>query len=193
MTLREYHQKRNFKATPEPDGEEEVQLADEPMFVVQKHKASHLHYDFRLEVDGVLKSWAIPKGPTLDTNAKRLAVKVEDHPLSYGHFEGTIPEGNYGAGEVIVWDTGTYRSAEFEDDEFDAKENQKKIRAGLRSGQLKFTLNGKKLKGNFALVKLKNVETGKSWILIKEGDEYAQKMDISKDSTSAISDRVLEG
>jgi bifunctional non-homologous end joining protein LigD len=168
MGLREYRRKRNFKATPEPAGKEpragrsrSTHLA----FVIQKHAASRLHYDFRLELDGTLKSWAVPKGPSLDPADKRLAMHVEDHPLEYGGFEGTIPKGEYGGGTVMVWDRGTW----------DPVGDPHK---GYRDGNLKFTLNGKKLHGGWALVRIRGRQrgddNGRSWLLIKERDEVAR-------------------
>jgi bifunctional non-homologous end joining protein LigD len=166
MTLTKYIGKRNFKKTPEPKGKV-LRPSKNLTFVVQRHDASHLHYDFRLELDGVLKSWAVPKGPSLDPGDKRLAVQVEDHPLSYGKFEGVIPKGNYGAGTVEIWDKGTYIP------EADANGNPTAtLRKGLKSGSLKITLHGKKLKGSFALVRLKDGKE-KNWLLIKHRDEFA--------------------
>ena len=169
MSLTKYKTKRNFKSTPEPEGklqENSVKLS----FVVQRHKASHLHYDFRLEMDGLLKSWAVPKGPSLNPKDKRLAMMVEDHPYDYKDFKGIIPEG-YGAGIVEIWDKGYYTDI----DNSEAVTARKKLKAGLKSGNLKFTLHGKKLKGEFALVKLKAREGEKdnSWLLIKHNDAFA--------------------
>ena len=171
MTLTKYSKKRDFKKTPEPKGKVGASKAGPSRkkltFVVQRHDASHLHYDFRLELDGVLKSWAIPKGPSLNPADKRLAVQVEDHPLSYGKFEGVIPKGNYGAGTVEIWDEGTYAP------EADTNGNATAtLRKGLQSGSLKITLHGKKLKGSFALVRLKDGKD-KNWLLIKHRDEFA--------------------
>src|ERR1700676_5473632 len=159
-TLQPYWNKRNFGVTPEPKGK----TAGPPeglAFVIQKHAARQLHYDFRLELDGTLKSWAVPKGPSLDPADKRLAIHVEDHPLDYANFEGTIPEGQYGAGTVEIWDRGTWTP------EGDPE-------AGLRNGELKFKLNGKRLKGGFVLVRLKprDRDRNENWLLIKERDEY---------------------
>ena len=167
MSLEKYKQKRSFNKTPEPTGGKSntTQLS----FVVQKHAASHLHYDFRLEMDGVLKSWAVPKGPSLNPKDKRLAMMVEDHPYDYKDFSGVIPEGNYGAGIVEIWDSGTYSSLE---DKGNAKEDEKLLRAGLEAGNLKFVLKGKKLKGEFALVRLKGSNSN-SWLLIKHNDSFA--------------------
>ena len=165
MGLAEYVKKRVFTKTTEPKGGKSAgkQLA----FVIQRHHASHLHYDFRLELDGVLKSWAVPKGPSMNPGDKRLAMMVEDHPFDYRKFEGIIPNGNYGAGVVMIWDEGSYTSlAEKRADDV------KTLHAGLKSGNLKFKLNGKKLKGEFALVKLHSAEDN-SWLLIKHNDQFA--------------------
>lgn len=150
MALTEYRRKRRFKETPEPHGSD-APAGDALHFVVQKHDASHLHYDFRLELDGVLKSWAVPKGPSLDPRDKRLAMETEDHPFEYKDFEGAIPEGQYGAGDVIVWDEGVYASA----DSADPEESRKLLKIGYFKGEMKFVLYGHKLKGAFALVKIR--------------------------------------
>src|SRR5579872_4153894 len=168
-SLQRYHQKRDFKATPEPRGAQKT-AGPRLRFVIQKHRASRLHYDFRLEADGVLKSWAIPKGPSFDPKDKRLAMHVEDHPLDYRTFEGIIPEGNYGAGEVIVWDEGTYDSVGADEREV----TEKTMREGLRKGHLTFLLHGKKLRGEFALVRLKKGAEN-AWLLIKAADRFAGK------------------
>src|SRR4051794_35410173 len=170
MSLATYNKKRNFKNTAEPSGDENSQQEDEKLsFVIQRHKASRLHYDFRLEMDGVLKSWAVPKGPSLNPHDKRLAMMVEDHPFHYKDFAGEIPAGNYGAGIVEIWDSGTYTSLE---NKGNAKEDEKLLKAGLEAGNLKFVLHGKKLKGEFALVRLKDPDS-KSWLLIKHRDSFA--------------------
>lgn len=187
MSLSEYNQKRNFNSTLEPKGRVK-QSATELIFVVQKHAASHLHYDFRLEMDGVLKSWAIPKGPSMNPADKRLAIMVEDHPYSYKDFEGTIPEGNYGAGNVIVWDNGTYILA----DKDELEEEDHKLQFDLQKGHLSFILNGKKLKGEFALVKLKTKQEN-TWLLIKSKDKYANDEDVLQQDKSVLSNRTLEG
>jgi bifunctional non-homologous end joining protein LigD len=181
MSLSKYNQKRNFKKTLEPQGKVH-QSRDEFIFVVQKHAASHLHYDFRLELDGVLKSWAVPKGPSMDPEVKRLAMMVEDHPYDYKDFEGSIPKGNYGAGNVIVWDNGTYKPA-------DTKESAAEtLRSGLNKGQLTFVLKGKKLKGEFSLIKLKGKQEN-AWLLLKKNDKYISTEDILKKDKSVISKR----
>ncbi len=166
MSLLKYKSKRNFSSSPEPEGIVKKKKSS-LSFVVQRHKASHLHYDFRLEIDGVLKSWAVPKGPSMNPNDKRLAMMVEDHPYSYKNFKGVIPSG-YGAGIVEIWDKGEYTDIERSGKNID----EKKLKAGLKSGSLKFILEGKKLKGEFALVKLKSDQKN-AWLLIKHNDKYA--------------------
>lgn len=169
MALKLYREKRNFGETPEPSGGKE-KSSSKLTFVVQRHDASHLHYDFRLEMDGVLKSWAVPKGPSMKAGERRLAVHVEDHPLAYGKFYGEIPEGNYGAGIVEIWDNGTYVPLEKEK----SKSDEKQLLHQYYKGDLKFILKGKHLKGAFALVRM-NDGTDKNWLLIKKSDEHAVK------------------
>jgi bifunctional non-homologous end joining protein LigD len=161
--LSTYWKKRDFKVTSEPRGEVAGRHRQRS-FVIQKHAASRLHYDFRLELDGTLVSWAVPKGPSLDPHVRRMAVHVEDHPLSYGSFEGVIPKGQYGAGTVEVWDRGTWTPLE------DARE-------GMRRGRLKFSLDGEKLQGNWMLVRINNRrdERQEPWLLIKANDEEASR------------------
>lgn len=183
MALADYRAKRNFKHTPEPKGKAKP-AAGGLRFVVQKHRATRLHYDFRLELDGVLKSWAVPRGPSLNPNDKRLAMMVEDHPFDYRSFEGVIPEGNYGAGEVIVWDEGVYMPLEGDDPQL--------LRDGLAKGDLKFVLLGSKLKGAYALVRIKNRDEDNSWLLIKKADEFASEADITRQDRSVLSDRRVE-
>lgn len=178
MALTLYNQKRNFKDTPEPEGKVKSSVS-KLSFVIQRHKASRLHYDFRLEMEGVLKSWAVPKGPSLSPKDKRLAMMVEDHPYDYKDFAGIIPEGHYGGGIVEIWDNGSYSDIE----NSDKASAEKKLLAGLKAGNLKFRLFGKKLKGEFALVKLKSKEEN-TWLLIKHNDEYAVQTDYnSEDDT----------
>lgn len=167
MSLSTYKKKRDFKQTPEPESGQDKKNK-ELIFVVQRHHASHLHYDFRLELNGVLKSWAVPKGPSLNPKDKRLAMMVEDHPVAYAAFEGQIPEGNYGAGRVDVWDHGTYIPI----DEDENPVSEKQFAAALKKGNIKFMLKGKKLKGSFALVNM-HKDNDKSWLLIKHQDKYA--------------------
>ena len=187
MALKEYRKKRSFAETPEPTGGKPSGKALQ--FVVQKHDASRLHYDFRLEMDGVLKSWAIPKGPSLNPADKRLAMMVEDHPFDYKNFEGIIPAGNYGAGTVIVWDEGTYEALEETDGSKAAQ--QKALLKGLREGSLKFRLNGKKLKGEFALVRTRG-RGDNAWLLIKHRDKYATETPITDKAKSVVSNKTLE-
>jgi bifunctional non-homologous end joining protein LigD len=174
MPLEKYKAKRNFQKTPEPPGSTDAvrksaAKKQDRFFCVQKHLASHLHYDFRLEHNGVLLSWAIPKGPSLDPTVKRLAMHVEDHPIEYGEFEGVIPEG-YGAGIVMLWDRGTW-IAEADD-----------VDAALKKGDLKFTLDGVKLKGSWVLVRTRGPRdpSGRSWLLIKHRDDWAGPIDITE-------------
>jgi len=185
MALKKYKEKRNFGKTSEPKGKTE-KVKDALIFVVQKHDATNLHYDFRLELDGVLKSWAVPKGPSLNPQEKRLAMMVEDHPFDYKDFEGVIPKGNYGAGEVIVWDKGTYHSIETDD----RKESIPLLKKGLEKGDLKFTLHGEKLNGQFALVNMKKPKQN-AWLLIKKKDDYATDKDILKDDRSVVSGKGI--
>lgn len=182
VTLKKYKAKRNLKHSPEPSAIIKKRKKGSPLFVVQKHAARSLHYDFRLEVDGVLKSWAVPKGPSMNPKDKRLAIMVEDHPIDYKDFEGVIPKG-YGAGKVLVWDRGVYAIDE-------GDEPEKKAKQGLKKGYLHLTLLGKKLKGMFSLIKLKN--TDKNWLLIKKQDGYASSQDVTKKKRSVISDLTLE-
>jgi bifunctional non-homologous end joining protein LigD len=186
MSLAVYRKKRHFTRTPEPQGGKATERGH-LRFVVQKHHASRLHYDFRLELDGTLKSWAVPKGPSLDPDDKRLAMMVEDHPLDYRTFEGVIPEGNYGAGEVIVWDHGIYHAP----GALDRKQNEQVLRAGLAKGRLSFVLNGEKLRGEYSLVKLQRGEKN-AWLLVKKRDRYAAADDVTADDKSVISGLTLD-
>jgi bifunctional non-homologous end joining protein LigD len=175
-SLGEYKQKRRFKVTPEP-GPKKRRSDTGRIFVVQKHRATQLHYDFRLEADGVLKSWAVPKGPSLDPAVKRLAMAVEDHPVDYADFEGVIPEGEYGGGTVMVWDFGTY-----------TPDVDKSVSGSLSKGELKFTLKGKKLKGSWVLIRT----DGRRWLLIKHRDRYASEDEITEKAPfSALTRRTL--
>ncbi len=189
--LKEYRNKRDFRRTAEPSGDGRDKPGDKPVFVVQKHAASRLHYDVRLEVDGVLKSWAVPKGPSMDPKDKRLAVMTEDHPMDYADFEGTIPDDQYGGGAVIVWDTGTY-------------DNMKELEAGdagsalsmqeaLDAGEVTVRLNGKKLTGGFALIHSKMGGNPKNWLLMKMKDDQAAAGSdvVNKNPTSVLSGRDI--
>jgi bifunctional non-homologous end joining protein LigD len=186
MSLKKYKEKRKFNDTPEPKGKV-VKHKKDLIFVVQKHDATRLHYDFRLELDGVLKSWAVPKGPSLNPDDKRLSMMVEDHPFDYKDFEGIIPKGNYGAGEVIVWDKGTYHSYYTDD----RKESEKLLREGLEKGDLKFIVHGEKINGAYALVKIKSDEKN-AWLLIKKKDEFVTTKDITKLDKSVVSGLTIE-
>ena len=185
MGLSEYKSKRKFGKTPEPKPGRRL-MGEHLIFVIHKHAARRLHYDLRLELKGVLKSWAVPKGPSLNPSLKRLAIIVEDHPLDYKDFEGVIPEGNYGAGSVIIWDRGFYHHPSARD----KKESEKLLLEGLRKGNMKFILEGQKLQGEFALVKTGMDE--KSWLLLKKKDRYSIKEDVLRDSRSVVSDKTLE-
>jgi DNA ligase D-like protein (predicted polymerase)/DNA ligase D-like protein (predicted 3'-phosphoesterase) len=186
MKLKTYREKRHFDKSPEPKA---ISKSSDkcPIFCVQKHAASHLHYDFRLECKGVLLSWAVPKGPSIKSNQKRLAIHVEDHPYDYRDFEGTIPAGNYGAGTVMVWDEGTYMVSGANS----FAEVERKISEGYKKGHIDFDLNGKKLKGGFVLIKME--DSDKEWLLIKKKDQYANSIqDITKNDLSAKTQRTLD-
>ncbi len=185
MPLIDYDKKRNFGVTPEPAGKVVAKAKHAPLiYVIQKHRATALHYDFRIEWKGVLLSWAVPKGPALDPTVRRLAMQVEDHPIDYATFEGVIPEGEYGGGTVMVWDRGTWTP------------EQEDVDAALAKGDLKMTLHGKKLKGSWVLVRTRGYgrDDGKSWLLIKHRDQYASTEDITLDKPkSVVSNRLLAG
>lgn len=168
-SLTEYKKKRRFNKTPEP-GPEKKHTKSGRIYVIQKHRATALHYDFRLEADGVLKSWAVPKGPSLDPSVRRLAMQVEDHPVDYADFEGVIPEGEYGGGTVMVWDFGTYEP-ETED-----------VSGAIRKGELKFSLKGEKLQGSWVLVRTKD----RQWLLIKHRDYYTMEEDVTEVAPASI-------
>jgi bifunctional non-homologous end joining protein LigD len=183
--LTEYRRKRNFSRTREPEGGKPIR-STRLAYVVQKHAASRLHYDLRLELDGVMKSWAVPKGPSLDPAVKRLAIHVEDHPIEYNRFEGTIPKGEYGGGTVMIWDYGTYTSPEEGDDP------QAALREGYRRGDFKVILSGKRLRGSWVLVRTKGRGGGKQnqWLLIKHRDAAA---DPETDPTEAYQTSARSG
>lgn len=163
MSLEEYARKRDFEQTPEPGPGRKVKSPKHSgRFFIQRHNATRLHYDFRLEIDGTLKSWAVPKGPSLDPATKHLAAMVEDHPLDYGDFEGNIPKGNYGGGSVMLWDRGTFELI-----------GEESGMEQIARGDLKFRLHGEKLTGTFALVHMKNRGKGNEWLIIKKKDEAA--------------------
>lgn len=186
--LARYNAKRDFTKTAEPPGESAKPGSH--IFMVQKHDATRLHWDLRLEMDGVLKSWAVTRGPSLDPDDKRLAVRTEDHPLSYATFEGTIPKGEYGGGTVMLWDRGTYTYAG--DDDVDPEEG---LRRGYAKGDLKFELRGKRLRGTWVLVRMRSDEPGKpQWLLIKHRDEFAREDSdvVAENLASVASRRTME-
>lgn len=183
--LEKYKEKRDFSKTPEP--ENNGPITEGNLFVIQKHAASRLHYDFRLEINGVLKSWAVPKGPSTDPEVKRLAVETEDHPLSYANFEGVIPKGEYGAGPVIIWDTGTYTDINKKDGKLISMEES------YKNGHIVINLHGHKLKGGWALIQAKIAGKPKNWLLVKEKDEYANKPENPESlDKSVVSEKTLE-
>ena len=188
--LKTYREKRDLKKTPEPSGRvaKKGSKKKKALFVIQKHDASHLHYDFRLEIDGVLVSWAVPKGPSTDPRDKRLAIQTEDHPMAYAHFEGVIPEGNYGAGTVMVWDTGTYENIKHKNDELVS------MATCLADGQIEIVLQGKKLQGAYTLIKTKWHEGSKNqWLLMKMKDDYvdARRNLLTSEPNSALTGRTM--
>ena len=185
--LSEYRRKRDFTKTREPAGDRSVSASERTArkkraptlhFVIQKHAASHLHFDFRLELDGVMKSWAVPKGPSYDPSVRRLAMEVEDHPIEYNKFEGTIPQGEYGGGTVMLWDRGTY--------EAEGGGGVDSLRDGYERGDLKFVLHGERLRGGWVLVRMKRPGRPQ-WLLIKHRDEFARsKGDIVEEATTSV-------
>lgn len=191
--LSEYESRRDFRKTPEPSGRSKdapkLKKDRNPIFVIQQHDASTMHYDFRIEVDGVLKSWAVPKGPSTDPSEKRLAVATEDHPLKYADFEGIIPEDEYGAGTVIVWDAGPYKNMTEDDDG-----NEIPIEKALKNGTAEIWLEGKKLRGGYALVHGKMRGKKKNWLLVKMKDDQAdaRRNPVSTEPKSVLSGRTLE-
>lgn len=191
--LTEYRKKRDFRVTAEPEGgtEHEHHAPSTLQFVIQKHAASHLHFDLRLELDGVMKSWAVPKGPAPDPTIKRLAMQVEDHPMEYNAFEGTIPEGEYGGGTVMLWDVGTY--------EPEKGGGEDGVREGLKKGDLKVIFHGKRMKGSWVLVRTRGWGSGSSsskpsWLLIKHKDAHAEAGDalVERHVTSVVSKRTMD-
>jgi bifunctional non-homologous end joining protein LigD len=184
MKLNEYRKKRNFGATPEPQGAVSAEKkGNGPLiYTMQKHMASHLHYDLRLEWRGVLLSWAIPKGPSLDPTVKRLAMQTEDHPMEYAEFEGVIPAGQYGAGTVMLWDKGTWEP------------ESPDVDASLKAGEIKFTLHGKKLEGSWVLVHTRGFGSNpdrSAWLFIKHRDQYASTKDVTQDEPRSVASQRL--
>lgn len=187
--LEKYHKKRDFNLTAEPFGAEEGKKDPEKkIFVIQKHEASHLHYDLRLQIDGVLKSWAVPKGPSMDPEEKRLAMPTEDHPMEYADFEGSIPEGEYGGGTMMVWDAGTYENAKK-----DKEGNEIPMKDQLEKGRCTFILKGKKIKGGFNLIRFGKGENEK-WFLRKTDDDAADKKSnpVETENRSVLTGRTME-
>src|SRR6202140_5176140 len=186
--LADYQRKRDFTITGEPSGNESPvpKRAGHLRFVIQKHAARNLHFDLRLELDGVMESWAVPKGPSLDPSVKRLAMQVEDHPIDYNTFEGTIPKGEYGGGTVMLWDRGKYSS----DVATSPEEEEDAIREGLKRGDLKITFHGERLHGSYALIRMKFARNGSSskppWLLIKHRDEFASDRDVVAENTTSV-------
>jgi DNA ligase D-like protein (predicted 3'-phosphoesterase) len=186
--LQLYKSRRDFSSSPEPSGKKmKRKKGEQPIFVIQKHDASHLHYDFRIEIDGVLKSWAIPKGPSTDPHDKRLAVPTEDHPMDYAHFEGVIPEGHYGAGPVLVWDIGTFENIKQKDGALVP------MKECYKNGQIEIFLHGKKLEGGYALIRT-DYSGEEKWLCIKMNDEYAdaRRNPVSTQPESALSGKTIE-
>lgn len=183
---KKYEEKRDFEKSPEPKSSGKKNSGNSAMFVIQKHDASNLHYDFRLEIDGTLKSWAVPKGPSTDPSEKRLAVPVEDHPIEYGNFEGVIPEGQYGAGTVMIWDKGTYQNLKKEDGK------TVPMKECYKNGKIEIFLKGKKISGGYTLVKMKNRDG--NWLLIKMDDEEgdARRNPVSTENKSTKTGRSLQ-
>lgn len=190
--LADYEKKRNFNRTPEPDGrEDKLNWAKErPVFVIQKHDASNLHYDFRIEVDGVLKSWAVPKGPSTDPSERRFAAPTEDHPLDYADFEGVIPEDDYGGGTVLIWDRGSYTNLKEEEGD---EEEAKSVAEQIEDGHVTIRLKGRKLTGGYALIRTESGDEAR-WLLIKMDDEDAdaRRNPMSTEPDSVKSGRNLE-
>lgn len=187
-TKKEYHEKRDFSKTKEPKGGKAKGNPDNPSFVIQKHDATNLHYDFRLEIDNTLKSWTIPKGPSLDTSVKRMAIPTEDHPLEYGNFEGTIPKGQYGGGTVMIWDKGSFKNLKK-----DEEGKPISLSESYKMGTLEFWLEGEKLKGGFALIEMKGGNMKGNWLLTKMKDEEAdaRRNPVNTQTKSVVSGRSM--
>lgn len=185
----EYHKKRDFAKTNEPRGGKKKGNEEQPVFVIQKHDASRLHYDFRIELDGTLKSWAVPKGPSTDPSVKRMAVPTEDHPLEYTDFEGTIPQGEYGGGTVMIWDRGHFKNIK---EDKDGKPVS--LADSYESGTIEIWLKGQKLKGGYALIRMKSGEMEGNWLLIKMKDEEAdaRRNPVNTENKSVASGRTMK-
>lgn len=188
--MKNYNEKRDFSKTKEPKDEpSEKKKKGKPVFVIQKHDATNLHYDFRLEIDGTLKSWSVPKGPSTDPSVKRMAIPTEDHPLAYADFEGTIPKGEYGGGTIMIWDNGTIES-----NKKDEKGNIVSLEDSFKSGSIELTLQGKKIKGGYNLVEMKGGKMKGNWLLMKQDDDEAdaRRNPVSTQSKSVVTGRSLK-
>lgn len=187
--MKSYNEKRDFRKTKEPKGEPSKKKNKQPIFVIQKHAATNLHYDLRLEIDDTLKSWSVPKGPSTDPSVKRMAIPTEDHPLAYANFEGTIPKGEYGGGTVMIWDKGTIES-----NKKDNEGNLISLEESFKQGSIEVTLHGKKLKGGYNLVEMKGGKMKGNWLLMKQDDEQAdaRRNPVSTQPKSVVSGRSLE-
>ncbi len=188
--MKSYNEKRDFSKTGEPKGEPlKKKKKGKPIFVIQKHDATNLHYDFRLEIDGTLKSWSVPKGPSTDPTVKRMAIPTEDHPLAYADFEGTIPKGEYGGGTVMIWDKGSIES-----NKKDEKGKVISLKDSFEAGKIEVTLQGQKLKGGFTLVEMKGGKMKGNWLLMKQDDDEAdaRRNPVSTQAKSVVSGRSME-
>lgn len=184
-----YQQKRDFSKTKEPRGSQKKGNPEAPLFVIQKHDATNLHYDFRLESDNTLKSWSVPKGPSTDPREKRMAIPVEDHPMEYAGFEGTIPKGQYGGGTVMIWDTGTFKNIKVDEDN-----NPIDLKKSYEMGTVEVELQGKKLTGGYALIRMKSGRMKGNWLLIKMDDDKAdaRRNPVNTENNSAVSGRTMQ-
>ncbi|GAB2779261.1 DNA polymerase ligase N-terminal domain-containing protein [Salinimicrobium soli] len=187
--MKSYNEKRDFTKTREPKDEPSKKKNEKPIFVIQKHDATNLHYDFRLEIDNTLKSWSVPKGPSTDPSVKRMAIPTEDHPIAYANFEGTIPQGEYGGGTVMIWDKGTIES-----NKKDKEGNIISLEESYNEGSIEVTLHGKKLKGGYNLIEMKGGKMKGNWLLMKQHDEEAdaRRNPVSTQSKSVVSGRSLK-
>lgn len=186
--MKSYNEKRDFSKTKEPKDGLSEKKSGEPIFVIQKHEASHLHFDFRLEINNTLKSWSVPKGPSTDPSVKRMAIPTEDHPIAYADFEGSIPEGEYGGGTVMIWDRGHIKSIKKDEDG-----NEVSLEESFNSGNLEILLHGKKLKGGYNFVKMKGGKMSGNWLLIKQKDTHAgDQVTSGLETRSVVSGRSLE-
>lgn len=187
--MKNYNEKRDFSKTREPKDTPSRKKNEKPIFVIQKHDATNLHYDFRLEIDNTLKSWSVPKGPSTDPSVKRMAIPTEDHPMAYADFEGTIPKDQYGGGTVMIWDKGTIESNKHDEDG-----NLISLEDSFKAGSIEVTLHGKKLHGGFNLIKMKSGNMKGNWLLMKQDDEHAdaRRNPVSTQSKSVVSGRSLK-